>query len=114
MFVGEIGMPRREFLYDIKFWEARRIIRGYRKRGKLLMQLLAENVYASTFAFRGSEGKSVKDMFPSLFEDDRDMEPAITQEEQDELQSLMTTENARLEAERNSGHTTVPEASASE
>ena len=95
-------MPRREFLYDIKFWEARRILRGYRKRGKIFMQLLAENVYASTFAFRGSEGKTVKDMFPSLFEDDRDMEPAITKEEQDELQALMAAENARLASERKS------------
>jgi hypothetical protein len=32
LFVGEIGIPRREFLYDICFWEARRIIRGYRNR----------------------------------------------------------------------------------
>jgi hypothetical protein len=66
------------------------------------MQLLAENVYASTFAFRGSDGKTVKDMFPSLFEEDRDMETGITQEEQDELQALMAAENARLEAERKS------------
>ena len=103
MFVGEIGISRREFLYDIKFWEARRIIRGYRKRGKIFMQLLAENVYASTFAFRGSEGKTVKDMFPAIFDDDDyEMEPAITQEEQDELQALMAAENARLEAERES------------
>jgi hypothetical protein len=100
--VGEIGMPRREFLFDIKFWEARRILRGYRKRGKIFMQLLAENVYASTFAFRGSEGKTVKDIFPSLFEDDMDIGPGITQEEQDELQALMDAENARLEAERKS------------
>ena len=101
--MGEIGIPRREFLYDIKFWEARRIIRGYRKRGKIFMQLLAENVYASTFAFRGSEGKTVKEMFPAIFDDDDyDMEPAITQEEQDELQALMAAENARLEAERES------------
>lgn len=68
------------------------------------MQLLAENVYASTFAFRGSEGKTVKDMFPTIFEDDDDyeMEPAITEEEQDELQELMAAENARLELERKS------------
>ena len=67
------------------------------------MQLLAENVYASTFAFRGSDGKTVKDMFPTIFDyDDYDMEPAITQEEQDELQALMAAENARLEAERES------------
>ena len=105
--MGEIGITRREFLYDIKFWEARRIIRGSRTRGKIFMQLLAENVYASTFAFRGSEGKTVKDMFPSIFEDDRDMEPGITQEEQDELQALMAAENARLASQ-----TTVPVASA--
>jgi len=30
--VGEIGIPRREFLYVIQFWEARRILRGYNKR----------------------------------------------------------------------------------
>ena len=102
--MGEIGIPRREFLYDIRFWEARRIIRGYRKRGRIFMQLMAENVYASTFAFRGSEGKTVKDMFPAIFEDDDDyeMEPAITEEEQDELQALMAAENARLESERKS------------
>ena len=93
-------MSRREFLYGIKFWEARSIIRGYRKRGRIFMQLLAENVYASTFAFRGSDGKTVKDMFPSLFEDDRDMEPGITEEEQNELLELMAAENARLQQEK--------------
>lgn len=93
-------MSRREFLYDIKFWEARRILRGYRKRGKIFMQLLAENVYASTFAFRGNEGKTVKNMFPILFEDDRDMEPGITEEEQNELLELMAAENARLQQEK--------------
>ena len=101
--MGEIGISRREFLYDIRFWEARRIIRGYRKRGKIFMQLLAENVYASTFAFRGSEGKTVKDMFPTIFEDDDyEMEPAITQEEQDELQALMAAENARISQQKSS------------
>ena len=101
--MGEIGITRKEFLYDIRFWEARRIIRGYRKRGKIFMQLLAENVYASTFAFRGSEGKTVKDMFPAIFDDDDyDMEPAITQEEQDELQALMAAENARISQQKSS------------
>lgn len=64
------------------------------------MQLLAENVYASTFAFRGSEGKTVKDMFPILFEEDRDMEPGITEEEQNELLKLMAAENARLQQDK--------------
>ena len=103
MFVGEIGIPSREFLYEIHFWEAKRILRGYRKRHHFLYQLLAENVYASTYAFRGSEGKTVKDMFPTIFEDDDyDMDPAITQEEQDELQALMAAENARLSQQKSS------------
>lgn len=94
-------MSRHEFLYDIKFWEARRILRGYRKRGRIFMQLLAENVYASTFAFRGSEGKTVKDMFPAIFEDDDyDMEPPLSDEDRQELEDLMAAENARLASER--------------
>ena len=67
------------------------------------MQLLAENVYASTFAFRGSEGKTVKDMFPAIFDDDDyEIEPAITEEEQQELQDLMAAENARLSQQKSS------------
>ena len=93
-------MPRREFLYGIKFWEARRIIRGYRKRGRIFMQLLAENVYASTFAFRGSEGRTVKDMFPSIFDDDDDMAPPLSDEDRQELEALMAAENARLAEKR--------------
>ena len=93
-------MPRREFLYDIRFWEARRIIRGYRKRGRIFMQLLAENVYASTFAFRGSEGKTVKDMFPSLFDFEGDIEPPLSDKDRQELEALMAAENARLAEEQ--------------
>ena len=88
-------MSRREFLYGIKFWEARRIIRGFRKRGKIFMQLLAENVYASTFAFRGSEGKTVKNMFPSLFDFEGDLEPPISEDEIQELQAEMDAINAQ-------------------
>ena len=96
--MGEIGIPRHEFLYDLKFWEVRRIIRGYRKRGKIFMQLLAENVYASTFAMRSAEGKKVEDMFPGIFDDDDDDEikPQMTEEEKQELLDLMEAENERL------------------
>ena len=102
--MGEIGISRHEFLHVINFWEAQRIIRGYRKRHHFLYQLIAENVYASTYAFRGSEGKTVKDLFPMLFKDDDDyeMEPAITEEEQQELQDLMAAENARLASAQSS------------
>ena len=95
--MGEIGISRQEFLYEMKFWEARRIIKGYRRRGKIFMQLLAENVYASTFAMRSAEGKTVADLFPSLFndEDDDNYEPPMSEEEQQELLDLMADINAQ-------------------
>ena len=32
LLVGEIGIPRHEFLYELSFQEVRLIIRGYRRR----------------------------------------------------------------------------------
>ena len=32
IFVGEIGIPRREYLYDLQFWEILLIGRGYARR----------------------------------------------------------------------------------
>lgn len=68
--VGEIGIPRHEFLYEIKYWEVLRIVRGYRRRGRLRDQLIAECVYAALFSMRDPKGKTVKDLFPEIFEDD--------------------------------------------
>ena len=92
--MGEIGIPRREFLYDLRFWEVRRIIRGYRRRDWLKHQLMAECVYAAMYAMRDPQGKTASDLFPDLFaDDDGEMEPAITDEEEAELQELMTALN---------------------
>jgi hypothetical protein len=95
--VGEIGIPRREFLYDLRFWEVRRIIRGYRRRDRLKHQLIAECVYAATYAMRDPQGKTVADMFPMLFEydDDDEEEPPITEEDVAELQAIMDALNAQ-------------------
>jgi len=95
MFVGEMGIPRREFLYEIPFWEARRIIRGYRRRHRLAYQMMAECVYAATYAMRDPKGKTVADLFPSIFEDDddRDDEPPISEEDKQELLDLMASIN---------------------
>ena len=95
--MGEIGIPRREFLYELRFWEVRRIIRGYRRRDRLKLQLLAECVYASIHAMRDPKGKTVEDLFPALFEDDEQMPsgPALTQDEVSELQAMMASMNAK-------------------
>lgn len=95
--MGEIGIPRREFLYEIHFWEVRRIIRGYRRRDRLKHQLMAECVYAATFAMRDPKGKTVADMFPSLFaEDPSDFSgPELTEDDVQDLQADMAAFNAQ-------------------
>ena len=87
--MGEIGIPRREFLYDLRFWEVRRIVRGYRNRDRLKHQLMAECAYAAMFAMRDPKGKTVRDIFPALFQDDDDHSDDLTEEECRELQDLM-------------------------
>ena len=92
--MGEIGIPRREFLYDIRFWEVRRIIRGYRRRDTLKHQLLAECAYAAIYAMRDPQGKTVEDLFPSLFSDDEEQEPPISEEDRQDLVALMAEANS--------------------
>jgi len=98
--VGEIGIPRREFLYDLRFWEVRRIVRGYRRRDRLKHQLMAECAYAAIYAMRDPKGKTVADMFPQIFEDDDiDDEPPITEDEAADLQALMASMNHQSETQ---------------
>ena len=98
--MGEIGIPRREFLYDIRFWEVRRIVRGYRRRDRLKHQLMAECAYAAMFAMRDPKGKTPRDIFPSLFptdEDDATDSAPIDASEVARLRQMMREENARLQ-----------------
>jgi hypothetical protein len=88
--VGEIGIPRHEFLYDLRFWEVDAIIKGYRRRNRLTHQLLAEIVYTTMYINRDPKGKTVEGMFPMLFEDEEEEDtPIMTKEDSDELQQLM-------------------------
>lgn len=43
--VGEIGYDRREFLYDLRMWEIKAIIKGYRKRCRSLWESARMNAY---------------------------------------------------------------------
>lgn len=92
--MGEIGISRREFLYEIDFWEVNRIIAGYRRRDKLRNQLIAQCAYGAIYAMRDPKGKSAADMFPSLFNDeDEDDEPILSEDEVEDLQDLMNSLN---------------------
>ena len=95
MIVGEIGFPRREFLYEISFWEARRIIRGYKRRNILAYQLLRLTAYGSMFMMRDPNGKSPTDWLPLYFDkDDEDVEPPISEEEEAEMVEYLNDINS--------------------
>ena len=99
--MGEIGITRREFLYDLRFWEVRRIIRGYRRRDLLKHQLMAECVYAAIHVMRDPQGKTVADMFPMLFDyDDDDDEPPLTKEDVDDLLADINAYNSKTDEEK--------------
>ena len=67
---------------------------GYRRRDRLKHQMMAECVYAAMFAMRDPKGKTVSDLFPSIFDDDEDQEPPITDDEIEMLQAEMDAYNA--------------------
>ena len=96
--MGEIGIPRHEFLYDLQFWEVRRIIKGYRRRGRLRDQLIAEATYAAMYANRDPKGKTAKDIFPFLFTDeDAESPEAPSEEDIAELQAEMAAINGEAQ-----------------
>ena len=99
--MGEIGIPRREFLYDIRFWEVRRIIRGYRRRDLLKHQLIAECAYTAMYAMRDPQGKGVEDVFPMLFDNDDYDEPPISEEDVADMQAMMDAFNNNLNEPNN-------------
>lgn len=95
MFVGEYGMNRREFLYDIQMWEAHRIIRGRRRSKILQYQLQRLQVWASLFCLGNPEKKLPTDIIHLYFDDDEEDEPPppISDEDRQELLNLIRMKN---------------------
>ena len=90
MLVGEIGIDRRAFLYDLRYWEVLRIIKGYRRRDWLKLQMMAECTYAAMYAMRDPKGMTPQKMFPELFKvEDEPEAPTITEQDAKDLQDLM-------------------------
>lgn len=89
--MGEIGIDHRTFLYHLQFWQVRRIIRGYRRRNRLIHQLIATSAWASIHVMRKPDKTAVQ-MFPDIFDDEDDDTPdapPLTDEDRQELEELM-------------------------
>ena len=102
--MGEIGLPRREFLYDIRFWEARRIIRGYRRRNALQYQLQRIQAWASMFCMGNPKNVQPDELFPlycdHFDEYNQPAAPPITKSEEEDMLALIDNENKKLVKKR--------------
>ncbi len=88
-------MPRREFLYDIRFWEAKRIIRGYRRRNILSYQLQRIQAWASMFCMGNPKHVKPTDIFKLYFDADEELSaPPMTEDEIKEIQGEIDAINA--------------------
>ena len=96
LFVGEIGIPRREFLYEIRGWEASRIMKGYQRRHVLMYQLQRMQVWASIFCMGNPEKKTPLDIFHLYFDDwDKDTDLPLSDEEARGMQDMIATINRK-------------------
>ena len=96
--MGEIGISRREFLYDLQYWEVHRIVRGYRRRDILTYQLLRICAYYSCYSMRENKrGLTPQEFLPLPFDDldDQADTPPISEEEKEDLLALIREHNAR-------------------
>lgn len=97
--MGEIGISREDFLYQLTWWEINSIIRGYRRRNILHYQLQRINAWASMFCMGNPSHKLPQDILPLYFDDETDDDedsPALTPEECAGLQAEMDAINAQL------------------
>lgn len=101
MLVGEIGYNRKEFLYELKFWEIRAIIRGYRNREHTAWEASRLNAFfimSSMSDLRKGGIFRDTDLIKFPWENER-AEPGNqpTKKEVEELRELMRRENAARE-----------------
>ena len=98
--MGEIGYDRHEFLYDLRLWEIRSIIKGYRLRARTAWESARLNAFfimSSMADLRKAGIYRDTDLIKFPWEKmivDRDDQP--TSEEVERLREMMRRENAKL------------------
>ena len=98
--MGEIGIPRNDFLYKLRFWEINAIIKGYRRRYREHWEMM--RYLGLTFCnLMGAKLNSVQDYLPWPW-DDKFSGKELTEEEVNELLELMRKENEAIDNDQSS------------
>ena len=103
MFVGEIGIDRREYLYSLTFVDLLLISRGYFSRYHQqweMARIIAHQVHYCMGVKQGETAKTPTEWLTFPWERNEDGEPTDqpSLSEVEKLRRLMAEENARAEA----------------
>jgi hypothetical protein len=103
MFVGEIGIPRREYLYDLTHTDMILIRRGYIRRFHPhweMARLIAHQTHYCMGVAPGESAKTPTEWITFPWERNEDGEPTDQPSEAEvkRLRQMMIEENARAEA----------------
>ena len=101
MLVGEIGIDRREYLYNLTYCDILLITRGYMRRqhyGWEQARLIAYHVNYCMGLPKGQTAKTIVEWLRFPWEDeDEQSDSTVTNEDIERLRQIMREENARQE-----------------
>lgn len=91
--MGEVGIPRSEFLFELRLWEINAIIRGYRRRAHTLWEATRWQTFCIVQALgAGKDFSRPSDLMAFPWEDEQSELP--TEEEIDEMTELLNNINS--------------------
>lgn len=91
--MGEVGIPRSEFLFELRLWEINAIIRGYRRRAHTLWEATRWQTFCLVGALgAGKDFSRPSDLMAFPWEDEQSELP--TEEEIDEMTELLNNINS--------------------
>ena len=94
LLVGEIGIPRNEFLYVLKLWEINAIVKGYRRRNRDHWEM-SRHLGLTICNVMGAKIDSAHDYLPLPW-DDITTKKELTEKDVNELMELMRKENEEI------------------
>lgn len=99
LLVGEVGISRQEFLYELRLWEINAIVEGYRNRAHTAWEVARWQTFCIVCAMGAKNISTPEDIQKFPWELEQPVE--MSEDERDELLREMEEENERLAKLRN-------------
>lgn len=103
--MGEIGLNRREYLYELKYWELEAIREGYDRRSYHLWGGLRWHAFQNMMAFVGGDAmrengiNHPKDLLPLPWDEGEEQQDDFDEEYANEMLNLVDSVNKKKGAQ---------------